>query len=111
MLAELLSDPEVQAEFNAYPLHDRIAKIAHAAWIEQAHHYQIPPDLHTDYTVFLMLAGRGAGKTRSAAEALWWWAWTHPNTMSVELAPTSGDLKLTCFEGPSGLLAGFPDQL
>jgi len=111
VLAELLEDPKVQAEFNAEPEHDRIAYIAHAKWIAQAHPYQIPPDLEIDYTVFLMLAGRGAGKTRSAAEALWWWAWTHPNTMSIVLAPTSGDLKFTCFEGPSGLLACIPEAL
>jgi predicted phage terminase large subunit-like protein len=111
VLAELLEDPEVQAEFNAQGEHDRIAQIAHAGWVVQAHPYQIPPDLEIDYTVFLMLAGRGAGKTRSAAEALWWWAWTHPNTMSIVLAPTSGDLKFTCFEGPSGLLACIPEPL
>jgi len=111
VLAELLEDPKVQAEFNAQGEHDRIAQIAHAGWVVQAHPYQIPPDLEIDYTVFLMLAGRGAGKTRSAAEALWWWAWTHPNTMSIVLAPTSGDLKFTCFEGPSGLLACIPEPL
>lgn len=59
----------------------------------------------------MMLAGRGAGKTRSAAEALWWWAWIHPGTMSIVVAPTSNDLKFTCYEGPSGLLACIPTQL
>ena len=110
MLADLFDD-QTSAEFETLPEHNRIAFIAHAKWIANAHAYQIPPDLHLDYTIFLMLAGRGAGKTRSAAEALWWWAWTHPNTMSVVLAPTSGDLKFTCFEGPSGLLACIPEQL
>ena len=59
MLAELMSDPDVQAEFNAYPDHDRIAYIAHASWVASAHRYQIPPPLETDYTVWMMLAGRG----------------------------------------------------
>ena len=110
MLADLF-DEDTVAEFATLPEHNRIAFIKHAEWIAKAHAYQIPPDLHLDYRVFLMLAGRGAGKTRSAAEALWWWAWTHPNTMSIVLAPTSGDLKFTCFEGPSGLLACIPDAL
>ena len=110
MLADLFDDQTV-AEFETLPEHNRIAFIAHAKWIAGAHPYQIPPDLHLDYRVFLMLAGRGAGKTRSAAEALWWWAWTHPDTMSIVLAPTSGDLKFTCFEGPSGLLACIPEAL
>jgi predicted phage terminase large subunit-like protein len=104
-------DRTTAAEFDSLPEHNRLAFLAHMAWIEKAHPYQIPPDLHHDYSIFLMLAGRGAGKTRSAAEALWWWAWCHPGTMSVVLAPTSGDLKFTCFEGPSGLIACIPPEL
>jgi phage terminase large subunit-like protein len=68
MLAELF-DSETIAEFNAQSEHDRIAYIAHAKWVASAHRYQIPPPLEVDYTVWMMLAGRGAGKTRSAAEA------------------------------------------
>ena len=111
MLAELLEDPEVQAEFNARSEHDRIAYIAHAKWVAGAHRYQVPPPLEQDYTVWMMLAGRGAGKTRSAAEALWWWAWTNPNSRCLVLAPTSNDIKFTCFEGQSGLLACIPEEL
>ena len=111
MLAELLEDPEVQAEFNAKPEHDRIALIAHAAWVASAHRYQIPPPLEQDYTIWMMLAGRGAGKTRSAAEALWWWAWTNAGSRCLVLAPTSNDIKHTCFEGQSGLLACIPVEL
>ena len=111
MLAELLEDPEVAAEFNAQPEHDRIAKIAHATWVASAHKYQIPPPLEQDYTVWMLLAGRGSGKTRSASEALWWWAWTHPESRCLVLAPTSNDLKFTCFEGISGLLNCIPKEL
>ena len=68
MLADLFDD-QTSAEFETLPEHNRIAFIAHAQWIAKAHAYQIPPDLQLDYRVFLMLAGRGAGKTRSAAEA------------------------------------------
>jgi hypothetical protein len=46
VLADFMSDPEVQAEFNAYRSdHDRIAYIAHATWVSGAHRYQIPPPL------------------------------------------------------------------
>ena len=58
-----------------------------------------------------MLAGRGAGKTRAAAETLGWWAWDQPNTRWLVSAPTSGDLKGTCFEGDSGLLKVIPAPL
>ena len=111
MLADLFEDPAVQAEFNAFSDHDRIAYIAHAKWVAGAHRYQVPPPLEMDYTVWMMLAGRGAGKTRSAAEALWWWAWTHPSSRCLVLAPTSNDIKFTCFEGQSGLLACIPEPL
>jgi len=111
VLVEILEDPEVKAEFNAYPLHDRIAKIAHSEWVKSAHKYQIPPPLKIDYTVWMMLAGRGAGKTRSAAEALWWWCWLVPNSRGLVLAPTSSDVKFTCFEGQSGLLSVIPKEL
>jgi len=110
VLLDLL-DADTAAAFESQSEHQRIAQLAHIEWISKAHAYQIAPDLRIAYTIFMMLAGRGAGKTRSAAEALWWWAWCHPSTMSVVLAPTSGDLKFTCFEGPSGLLACIPEPL
>jgi len=111
VLAEILEDPEVKAEFNAYPEHDRIAKIAHAQWVESAHKYQIPPPLEMDWTVWALIAGRGAGKSHAGSHALWWWCWTHPNSRGLVLAPTSNDIKFTCFEGKSGLLANIPPQL
>ena len=111
MLADLLDDPEVLAEFDAKPEHERIALIAHASWVQGAHKYQIPPPLEIDYTVWVMLAGRGAGKTRSAAEALWWWCWITPGARGLVLAPTSNDVKFTCFEGQSGLLSVIPKEL
>ena len=111
MLAEILSDLAVAAEFDAQPQYDQLAQIAHAKWVASAHHYQIPPPLEIDYTVWMMLAGRGAGKTRSAAEALWWWCWLVPNSRGLVLAPTSNDVKFTCFEGQSGLLTVIPKEL
>jgi phage terminase large subunit-like protein len=58
-----------------------------------------------------MLAGRGAGKTRTAAEQVGWWAWTEPGTRWLVGAPTSSDVRATCFEGDSGLLSVIPAQL
>jgi len=104
-------DPQLAEEFDAKPEHERLAVIAHTNWLAGAHKYQVPPDLQHDYHVWLMLAGRGAGKTRSAAEALWWWCWLVPNARALVLAPTSNDLKHTCFEGVSGLLACIPQPL
>ena len=111
MLAELLEDPDVQAEFNAQSYHDRIAYIAHAKWVASAHKYQIPPPLEQDWTVWALIAGRGAGKSHAGSQALWWWCWTHPGSRGLVLAPTSNDIKFTCFEGKSGLLANIPKEL
>ena len=111
MLTELLEDPEVQAEFNAKPEHDRIALIAHLEWVASAHKYQIPPPLELDWTVWALIAGRGAGKSHAGSHALWWWCWTHPGSRGLVLAPTSNDIKFTCFEGKSGLLECIPNEL
>jgi predicted phage terminase large subunit-like protein len=104
-------DAELAEEFDSKPEHERIAAIAHTAWVAGAHKYQVPPPLEMDYHVWMMLAGRGAGKTRSAAEALWWWCWITPGSRALVLAPTSNDLKFTCFEGQSGLMACIPQEL
>ena len=51
------------------------------------------------------MAGRGAGKTRTAAEWLCWEAIRQPNTRWAIVAPTYGDARDTCVEGESGVLA------
>ena len=79
-------------------------------WGKEAHNHQVEPAGNW-YSIWLMLAGRGAGKTRAAAETLAWWAWEQPNTRWLVSAPTSGDLKGTCFEGDSGLMKVIPANL
>ena len=110
MLVEMF-DEQTAAEFDAQEDAERIAQIARVQWVSSAHPYQIPPPLENDWTVWLMLAGRGAGKSHAGSHALWWWCWTHPNSRGLVLAPTSNDIKFTCFEGVSGLLANIPPQL
>ena len=50
------------------------------------------------------MAGRGAGKTRTAAEYLAWQAITNPETRWAIVAPTHADARDTCVEGESGIL-------
>lgn len=104
-------DPALAQHFDALDAGTRAAVLAHAEWVAGAHRYQIPPPLAQQYLVWMLLAGRGAGKTRSAAEALWWWCWQEPGSRGLVLAPTSNDLKFTCFEGVSGLLACIPQEI
>lgn len=79
-------------------------------WMKQAHKHQIEP-VGDWWNIWLMLAGRGAGKTRAAAETLASWAWEQPNTRWLVSAPTSGDVRGTCFEGDSGLISVIPPGL
>lgn len=50
------------------------------------------------------MAGRGAGKTRTAAEWLAWEAISQPETRWAIVGPTYGDARDTCAEGESGVL-------
>lgn len=79
-------------------------------WLRNAHAHQVEPPGDW-WNIWLMCAGRGAGKTRAAAETIASWAWEEPGTRWLVSAPTSGDLKGTCFEGDSGLLKVIPPSL
>lgn len=77
-------------------------------WWYLARPEQIPPP--GDWLIALYLAGRGAGKTRSGAEDLAARVLKHPydrHNVGTEwgiIAETLSDARLTCLEGPSGLL-------
>ena len=77
--------------------------IRRAEWeATQARPEQIPDD--GDWSTWLYLAGRGAGKTRMAAEWLAWQAATNNNTRWAIIAPTFGDVRDVCAEGNSGIV-------
>jgi phage terminase large subunit-like protein len=109
-LSEILADPETQGKFKLLRPQDQAAWAWRANWLTQAHKHQVVPPGDW-WTIWLMLAGRGAGKTRTAAEQVGWWAWTEPGTRWLVGAPTSSDVRATCFEGDSGLLSVIPAQL
>ena len=56
-----------------------------------------------DWDVWLILTGRGWGKTRTGAEDLTDAATSEPGDYAV-VAPTYGDARDVCVEGPSGIL-------
>jgi phage terminase large subunit-like protein len=77
---------------------------ARAVWTaRQARPDQVWPD--GDWATWLILAGRGWGKTRTGAEELMWQAWRQPGTRWAVIAPTWADTKMVAFQGESGLLA------
>ena len=79
------------------------------SWISKRLDHQVPPT--GDWSIWLLLAGRGAGKTRTAAEVLGEWAITQPGTRWLVSAPTYSDLTGVCFEGESGLISVIPPAL
>lgn len=64
-------------------------------------------DPATDYLVWLYLAGRGAGKTRTGAELVREWASRNAKRISL-IAPTAGDARDIMVEGESGIMAVSP---
>ena len=109
-IAELLEDPALVEEFSKLHPTEQAVVNWRMEWYQKAHKHQIEPPGDW-WNIWLMLAGRGAGKTRAAAETLAEWAWDQPGTRWLVSAPTSGDLKGTCFEGDSGLLSVIPKPL
>jgi phage terminase large subunit-like protein len=108
--AILADDEYLQKEFAKLNAIQQTAANWGLKWMKQAHKHQIEP-AGDWWNIWLMLAGRGAGKTRAAAETLAMWAWEQPNTRWLVSAPTSGDVRGTCFEGDSGLMSVIPPAL
>ena len=79
-----------------------------ANWLRIARTPQLTPS--GDWQVWLLLGGRGAGKTRTGAEDMAWYALNNPGVRCAVIAPTSADARDTCIEGDSGLLRVIPPE-
>jgi len=78
-------------------------------WLARARPSQLPPP-GEDWNTWLLLAGRGFGKTRAGAEELAWQVLSHDGWRGAVVAPTERDARDTCMEGESGLLSVFPPE-
>ena len=76
------------------------------SWLAAARPNQLPPV--SDWHTWLLLAGRGFGKTRAGAEAFAWQLLRHDQWRGAIVAPTMNDARDTCVEGESGLLSILP---
>ena len=83
-------------------LQERVAHRERDTWLRSARAEQVTPD--GDWNVWLILAGRGWGKTRTGAEDVAHYARTHAKSRIAVVAPTFGDARDVCIEGESGLL-------
>ena len=67
---------------------------------------QRPPQ--GDWGTWMVLAGRGFGKTRTGAEWARKMAFDHPGSRGALVAPTAADIRDTMIEGESGILSVSP---
>ena len=90
----------------------QLARLAwRTKWCSQRHEHQIPPEGLRKGT-WLLLGGRGSGKSRVGAEELGFAAcMAGRGDRSLVAAPTFSDVSKVCFEGDSGLLSIIPSCL
>lgn len=77
-----------------------------STWIRQARPEQTPPDW--TWNTWLILAGRGFGKTRTGGEWAWRKARDLPKSRGALVGPTAADVRDTMVEGESGIMACVP---
>jgi predicted phage terminase large subunit-like protein len=108
--SDLSVSDELYQHLKDLPHIQRVALTWRLDWLAKAHPFQILPN-GDHWTVWLLLAGRGSGKTKCASNNIGWWAWDQPKTRGLVMAPTANDIRFTCFEGDSGLLNTIPTEL
>ena len=82
----------------------QLAKTRHHWSNQKARKEQLPPEGNS-WDCFLFFGGRGAGKTRAAAEWLVWKAITNKDSRWAIIAPTFQSCINVCVEGESGMIS------
>src|SRR6516165_6496807 len=85
---------------------DRLASELVDGWWVKARPNQLPPD--GAWSVWLLLAGRGFGKTRVLSEMANSWAASGQYKRMALVAATAADARDVLVEGESGILATAP---
>lgn len=101
-----MPNPNLMTDAQLLDLVKRLARADSYDWRANARPSQVQPE---SYRTWLIMAGRGFGKTRAAAEAVREWCQT-PNTRVAVIAKGSRELRDVCFEGVSGLISVFPPE-
>jgi phage terminase large subunit-like protein len=94
--------------WRSLPLKNLIAFVSRARWNKTARPEQLTPA--GDWNLWLILAGRGWGKTRTGAEDIAFYALWHAGVRVGVIAPTFADARDICVEGESGLLRVLPPR-
>jgi len=107
-LEDLLGLPPAERRAALRDLGETQLKKMRTCWELWAHDGQLPP--RSGWHTWLILAGRGFGKTRAGAE---WIRLVAENDRTARLALVAGSLgeaRRVMVEGPAGLLAIAPDK-
>ena len=102
---------QLVAQIDADPMSRRAARAMLGDWTQWARPSQLPPPKLSDgrdWRVWLLLAGRGFGKTRSGAEFVRGEVMRGAGKRIALVAPTAADARDVMVEGESGLLAIAP---
>lgn len=75
-------------------------------WLKDARPKQLSPS--EDHQIWLILAGRGWGKTRTGAMDAILYALRNPEVQVAVVTPTFGDIRRVAFGGVSGILSCLP---
>ena len=105
------SSPNSEAYLRAVVAAGRHSK----EWFARARTDQLTPEgeltsAGVEWTTWLILAGRGWGKTRTGAEDAAFYGCFNPGWRIAIIAPTYSDARDTCVEGDSGLLGVLPPE-
>ena len=92
---------------------EQVTRLAWAMeWAGRRHEFQVVPS--GQWSNWVVLAGRGSGKTRLGSEWVGMQAASAPRDSgdrSLVVAPTKSDLRGVCYEGDSGLVRVIPSSL
>lgn len=81
--------------------------LPHEGWLH--HHARAAQHEPDDYRTWLLLTGRGFGKTRTGSETVKKWSQQGLKHIAV-IAKSDREVRSICFEGPAGLLRRFPKE-
>lgn len=77
-------------------------------WLKNARKNQLPP--RGNWRIWLILAGRGFGKTRTGAETIRTWVNQNKTKRIALIGETENDVRQVMIEGESGLLSVYPPE-
>ena len=93
----------IRKELTALSESEIESRLLRLKWINMARPKQLTP--LGDWSIWLILAGRGWGKTLTGAQDMAWFGLSNPESRIAIIAPTFADGRDTCVEGESGLLS------